>query len=171
MRRTDPRTTERCTLVLGDPLILRPRRLADRMLARVFGAALTRQLAAGRPPEAARLLAVRAQEIVRLNNRQALARDWIHLLRAARRAPRIAAVPVRADRIAAAEPAIRELARCLTAPLPVTAQGVAMASVLLTDVTSPVYSRHSPVTLAAALDAAMAQLDPAVPLMRTPQTA
>jgi hypothetical protein len=39
-----------------------------------------------------------------------------------------------------------------------------MASVLLTDATGPVYRGNSPVTLAAALEAAIAELDPALPL-------
>jgi hypothetical protein len=53
----------------------------------------------------------------------------------------------------------------MTAPLPVAARGVAMAGVLLTDAIGPVYSRRGPVTLADALAAAIAQLDPALPLM------
>ena len=41
---------------------------------------------------------------------------------------------------------------------------MAMASLLLTDATGPVYSRRAPVTLDAALTAAIDQLDPAIPL-------
>jgi hypothetical protein len=76
-------------------------------------------------------------------------------------------MPVCADLIVAAEPAIRELISRLSAPLPVPARGVAMATVLLTDATGPVYRRRGPVTLAHALDAAIGQLDPALPLMPT----
>ena len=151
---------------LGDPLVLRPCRAADRLLARMFGASLDRQLAAGRPPETSPLLAARAQDIVWLSRRRALARDWEHLLEVARRTRRTRspAVPVRSAQISAAEPAIRELTRRLTAALPVSARGVAMASLLLTDATGPVYSRRAPVTLDAALTAAIDQLDPAIPL-------
>jgi hypothetical protein len=162
--------SRRGTLVLGDPLVLRPRRLADGLRARAFGASLDRQLAAGRPPEAAPLLAARAQDIVSLPRRQALAANWDHLLQVARRASVSRGNFVRADRIAAAEPAIRELVRHLTAALPVAAQGVAMASVLLTDANGPVYNRHSSVSLPAALKAAVTQLDPALPLMRATGT-
>jgi hypothetical protein len=168
MRSTDPAVQS----ILGDPLVIRPDRLADRVRARAFGASLDGQLAAGRSPESSRPLAARAQDIVALRRRRSLARDWEHLLRVARRAravprsaPSIQAAPIQSDRIAAAGPAIGELVRRLTVPLPVTAQGVAMARVLLTDATSPVYRRHSPVSLIAALDAAIAQLDPALPLM------
>jgi hypothetical protein len=155
-------------LVLGDPLVMRPCRLADRMLARALGASLDRELAAGRPPESARLLAARAEYIVSIPSRQAVARNWDRLLRVAHRAPaaRMPAAPLCTDRIAAAEPAIHALIECLTTPLPVTAQGVAMASLPLTDGTGPVYSRHSAVSLADLLSAATAHLDPAQPLMR-----
>ncbi|HWG15841.1 MAG TPA: hypothetical protein VG268_21455 [Streptosporangiaceae bacterium] len=44
------------------------------MLARMFGATLDRQLAAGHVPESGRLLAVRAQQIVALPRRRELAR-------------------------------------------------------------------------------------------------
>lgn len=147
------------------------------MLSHAFGASLDRRLAAGCPPENAVLLAARAQDIVSLPARQAMAANWDHLLRVAHRqhrqhrqhgqqGSRSPLVPLRRRAIVAAEPAIRELIQALTNPLPVRAQGVAMATILLTDATGPVYNPHSPVTLAAALDAAIAQLDPALPLMR-----
>jgi len=161
---------QHATLVHGDPLVMRPCGPADRLLAHVLGASLDRELAIGRAPEASRLLAARAQDIVSLRRRRALARDWDHLLAVASRAHgrRYPARPIRAGRITAAEPAIRELTRRLSAPSPVAACGVAMASVLLTDATGPVYNRSSGVTLAAAIEAAITQLDPALPLMAEP---
>ena len=112
-------------------------------------------------------LAARAQYIVAIRARRELAHNWENLLRAARRGHGAyhPALPICSDRIIAAEPAVRELVRCMTAPLPVTARGVAMATALLTDALSPVYNPRSRVTLAAALEAAIAQLDPALPLM------
>jgi hypothetical protein len=157
------------TLSPKDLLVPRPCRFTDRVLARAFGASLDRQLAAGTEPETTPLLAARAQDIVSLPRRRALAGAWQHLLQAARdgRRQRTPAVPIQAAQIAAAEPAIRDLIARLTAPLPVTAQGVAMASVLLTDATGPVYRRRGPVSLDNAIAAVTAQLDPALPLMRT----
>ncbi len=157
-------------LVLGDPPVMRPRRLGDRLRAGLLAASLDQSLAQGQPPESARLLAARAQVIVAPRRRRSLAASWEHLLRVAGRgptAPRAAAgaVPVCADRITAAEPAVRRLISALTAAAPVPARGVAMARVLLTDATSPVYRRRSRVSLAAALDAAAAQLDPGLPLL------
>ena len=69
------------------------------------------------------------------------------------------------DRIAAAEPGLRELVARLAVPLPVTAQGVAAASTLLTDAAGPLYNRRSPVSLGAAMRTATGQLDPAAPLL------
>ena len=76
------------TLVLGDPLVLRPYRVTDRVLARAFGASLDRQLAAGAAPETTALLAARAQDIVSLRSRRAIAGDWEHLIKTARRTTR-----------------------------------------------------------------------------------
>ena len=157
------------------PVIVAARPLADRVLARVLGASLDESLASGSAPESARLLAVRAQDIVSLDRRTATAAHWERLLRVAcqsasvppvpRSGARAAAMPVCARQIIAAEPAIRELVSCLSVPLPVPAQGVAMARVLLTDATGPVYNYRSRVSLAAALEAAITHLDPALPLM------
>ncbi len=154
-------------LDLGDLIVPEPGRLTDRLLARALGASLDQQLAAGCLPESTRLLAARAQHIVSLPRRTSLAGHWDHLLRVAQRAPshRTRAVPLRSAVILAAEPAIRELTERLTAPLPVGARGVAMASMLLTDPTSPVYSRRGPLSLDGRLQDAIIALDPAQPLM------
>jgi hypothetical protein len=138
------------------------------VLARALGASLDQQLATGCAPESSRLLAARAQAIVSLPRRASLARSWDHLLRVARRAParRAPGVPLNAAAILAAEATIRELMERLTAPLPVTAQGVAVATIPLTDATSAVYGRQTPSALASLLEDAISQLDPARPLIR-----
>lgn len=158
------------------PVIVAARPLVDLLLARALGASLDESLASGSDPDSASLLAARAQDIVSLDRRTATAAHWERLLRVARQsasappvprpAARTAAMPVCAGQITAAEPAIRDLVSCLSVPLPVPAQGVAMARVLLADATGPVYNYRSRVSLAAALDAAIAHLDPALPLMR-----
>jgi hypothetical protein len=164
---TAHRRDARHTLVLGDPFVIRPVRLTDRLLARALGASLDYQLAAGCSPESSRLLAARAQDIVSLPRRTSLARSWDHLLWVARRAPavRTPAVPLNAAAILAAEQAIRELMERLTAPLPVTAQGVAAATIPLTDADSPLYRQQRPDGLSSLLDHATTLLDPARPLM------
>ena len=162
------------TLELDGSPVLWPRRLGDGILARVFGASLDTLLAVGCAPESSRLLTARARQLVSLPERRSIAHSWEHLLRVAQHAPErrttgspaaAAAVPVRAERIVAAEPAIRDLVSRLAAPLPVPARGVAMARVLLSDATGPVYSRRSRADLTARVVAAAAQLDPALPLM------
>lgn len=152
-------------LALGDPLGQKPSGPKDRALARVFSASLDASLAVGVPPESSRLLATRARDIVSLPRRQALAHDWEHLLSVARGGGKPGQTRrVHATRITAAEPTIRELTERLGAPLPVGARGVAMATVLLTDATGPVYNRASSKPLETALEAAIEQLDPAQPV-------
>ncbi len=155
------------TIVTGGPLSMRPSRLTDRVLARILGASLDRQLAAGRTPESTPLLAARAQHIVAIARRRRLACNWENLLRVAQGAHGSynGALAIRRDRVVAAEPAVRELVHRMTAPLPVAARGIAMATELLTDGLGPVYNPRSQVSLAAALETAIAQLDPALPLM------
>jgi hypothetical protein len=110
-------------LAPGHLVVTEPCRFIDRLLARALGAALDQQLAAGCLPESSRLLAARGQAIVSLARRTALAGNWDHLLRVARRSPahHSRAIPLQAAAILAAEPAIRELMQRLTAPLPVGA--------------------------------------------------
>lgn len=162
----------------GDSPVVWERRFGDGVLARAFGASLDASLAAGRAPESSRLLAARARQVVALSERRSVAGSWEHLLRVAHRARRArrlgvrvtaAAVPVQAERIVAAEPVIRDLIGRLAVPLPVPARGVAMARVLLSDAAGPVYSRRAGVGLAAAVEAAAAQLDPALPLAASPR--
>jgi hypothetical protein len=158
----------RATLVLEAPLVARPCRLTDRVLARLLGASLDYRLAAGQPPESSGPLAARARHIVELRRRRVAAGNWDHLLAVAQRGPGKPgpARRIRASEIVAARPAIDELTRRLRTPLPVSAQGVAMAEILLTDGAGPVYSQRSRVPLAAALESAIAQLDPALPLLQ-----
>jgi hypothetical protein len=162
------------SLDVDDSPVLWQRRFGDGILARVHGESLDTMLAVGCPPESSRLLTVRARQLVSLHSRKSIAHSWEHLVRVAYRTPEIrnawpraaaAAVPIRAKRIIAAEPAIVDLVRLLTAPLPVPARGVAMARLLLSDATGPVYSRRCRADLVAEIEAAAAQLDPALPLM------
>ena len=138
-------------------------RVTDRLLARVFGVSLDRRLAAGEAPESSRPLAVRAQQIVALDRRRELARQWEHLLA-------VAAVPVRPrtllcrDRIVAATAEVHDLAGQLRAPLPVAAAGVAAARMLLTDATGPVWNRRYGGGLDERLRRVSSALDPAAPL-------
>jgi hypothetical protein len=126
-------------------------RFWDRWLARAWAPSLDSHLAAGWPPGTSRLLAVRAEEITSPAGRGELVRGWGHVLARARRpaVPRTPRAPLCRDRIAAAEGDLRTMLAVLASPLPVSARGGAMASVLLGDGTGPLYSRHCPRDLAA----------------------
>ncbi|HEX3492915.1 MAG TPA: hypothetical protein VHU92_26465 [Streptosporangiaceae bacterium] len=137
-----------------------------RTLARARALGLDRDLAAGRPPEASRMLAARAQDLVAPRTRQTLAGDWEHLLRVARRPVRTRS-PLAAicrARVTAAEPDILEMVTRLRAPLPVAARGVATASTLLGDGAGPLYNKGSRRDLAADVRRATRQLDPSASL-------
>lgn len=147
-----------------------PRRIRDRALARAFGFQLDRQLAAGRPPESDRLLAVRAQHLVSPATRQALADDWEHILDIVKRAPAptLGRMALCRDQVVAAKLEVRKIAQCLRTPLPVAAAGVAAASVLLTDGAGPLHNPRAEVDLRDALSLAITQLDPSVSLFASP---
>lgn len=109
------------------------------LAARVRAWSLDPALAEGRTDD--RLLRVRAAQLVAPRSRQRLARAWLDVLdRAARPAyPLDPRVPVARGRIGAAAELIVALAEALRSPAPVDARGVAMARLLLTSGTSPVY--------------------------------
>ncbi|MGD0554615.1 MAG: hypothetical protein ABSA93_06500 [Streptosporangiaceae bacterium] len=154
------------TLVVDQPggtdsLSLRPCRAIDRFTARMLGTRLDRELAAGRAPEWSRLHAARAEHIVSLPFRQALADDWERLTQPRTRKARLP----QWHRVATAERQIRLLAGRLRAPLPVPARGVALAGLLLTDGGGPLYNPLSTVALDDVVNRAAALLDPAAPLL------
>lgn len=165
------RTSPRARLIVHDSrgsgrLVGRTFGGLDRTLARARALGLDRDLAAGRPPEAGRMLAARAQDLVALHTRQVLAGDWEHLLQVASRPVRgrTPLAAIRRDRVIAAEPDIREMVTRLRAPLPVAARGVAAASTLLGDGAGPLYNQGSRRDLAADVRRAIRQLDPAASL-------
>ncbi len=162
------------TLLFVDPddgqrLTSRSDRGWARFLARLLACSLDRRLAHGDPPESSRLLAVRAHLLVSPATCRALIQNWQGLLLQAStptvmRDPRI---PFNRDRVIACEPDIEEMLGALSAPLPIPARGVAMASWLLTDGTGPLYDRRRSDGLAAVLRETIAQLDPARSLVPT----
>jgi hypothetical protein len=112
-------------------------------------------------PESKPLLAARAERLVSPPVRMALAQDWRELLKRAVRpamGPRPSQVPLCRDRIVAAEGDVAAMLGALTAPRPISAQGVALASCLLCDGSGPLYDRHSRTDLRTALRAATSQL-------------
>jgi hypothetical protein len=147
------------------PATLRTR-LLDRPLARLLAWRLDAELAAGRPPEWSRLHAARADRLASQPFRTELADNWNHVLDVALKeaaASSTARSMLRQDRIAAAEPRIRELITLLLGPQPLPAGGIASARQLLTDGTGPLYSSVSTTSLSDAVAEIVARLDPAIP--------
>ena len=130
-------------------LTLRRLRPWHRMLARCAAARLDRQLAAGTSPEDSASLTARAVQLTSMTYRRNLAASMPRILAAAGAPPAILplpAAPVHPPRLPLRRAQIRQsarplatLARHLAEPGPVAAQGMAMASQLLTDGTGPLY--------------------------------
>jgi hypothetical protein len=154
-------------LLVRDPgdrhrLVPRPTRSRDRFLAHLLAVSLDRRLANGQPAESTRLLATRAQMLVTPEDRRALAANWEHLVDVTQTQPTrlLKRIPVCRDRVAAAEPLVREMIVALVAARPVPARGVAAARLLLSDGTGPLYNRRSPSDLVSAVREATFRLDP-----------
>jgi hypothetical protein len=128
----------------------------DRALVRLRGASLDRALAAGASPDASLALALRAQMLVRTRYRRDLARSASRVLTAAMH-PSFGArlpVPVCRDRVRDCSAEFGELIRRLDTAGPVPVQGVARASVLLSEAGGPLYHRAGPGDLRARVRAA-----------------
>jgi hypothetical protein len=132
----------------------------ERVLARVLGASLDRQLAAGHPAQSRPVLAARARRLVSPAARRQLIQGWNNVLRQARRPAFMPRPPLSRGPVLAAEPDVRYLLARLAGPRPVAARGAALAMVLLTDGTGPVHNPRSPLSLTAAVREAIRQLDP-----------
>jgi len=156
------------TVLVSDPhnperLVLRSTTAWSQVRSHLFADSLDRQIAEGARPESNLLLASRAADLVAPEFRLALANDWRHMLEKARMTSAIVSVrriPLCRDRIRDAEPQIEAMLAALSIPLPLPAQGVALASRLLTDGLGPLYSRESTVELRDAVIEATLYMDP-----------
>lgn len=160
MHRCDRGPEGRTVLLLGPdgaPWRLVRSRAWDRWRARWHALTLDAQLAAGEPVDTDRLRAVRAGMLVGPQTRDELATGWSNLVagRGGRRS-----VPVQRRRVVAATEEIEQLISALRVAQPVAARGVAIASLLLTDGTGPLYHLPSTVDLPAAVSAAVRHMDP-----------
>ena len=113
-----------------------PIRARDRAAAHVRSLTLDAELAAGEPVTADRLRAVRAAMLVAPALRHQLARGWEDVLTH----PSRGIIPVLRSEVLAARDEIHELAAALRMAGPVAPRGVAIANLLLTDGTGPLYS-------------------------------
>ena len=137
--------------------------LVQRLLSRTRGPALDRRLADGAAPESSLDLAIRADVLIRPEERAVLARDLDQIAVTARRTPSKMQVRLCRRRIREAGAELSALSRQLAAPGPVSVRGVAMIRVLLRDGTGPLFQPGSGVDLRLLLYTALAALDPSVP--------
>jgi hypothetical protein len=147
-------------------------KLVEPIVFRLNSFRLDTELAAGQAAETSARHARRASMLVAPSARRSLAAGWEHLLTVATRPARgiSGRVPIRRRQVLLAEPEIRDLIDALNAIGPVPVQGVALARLLLTDGTGPVYNPAATDDLAQRVGRAVLELDPARPLMaaRTP---
>ncbi len=134
---------------------LAPIRVWDRVRARLSSISLDAQLAAGEPVDTDRLRAVRAAMLVAPAMRGQLATGWQGVLQPSR-----AIIPVRRSEVLAAQDEIHELAAALRYAGPVAPRGVAIANLLLTDGTGPLYVPRDGVHLRDQIQIAVHHLDP-----------
>jgi hypothetical protein len=133
-------------------------RARDRLLAWLRAPRLDTALAA----DATVGLALRARTLVRVRARRALAQAAWRVLAEAAQPPTVhVPVPVCRDRVQGCAPELEDLIRRLLAPGPVSPQGIAQASALLSDASSPLYHRANPDDLRARVISAVDALDPA----------
>jgi hypothetical protein len=105
-------------------------------------------LAAGRPPESSRALALRARRLTSRHRRLTMAKALRRIVRDAKTGPSGSLMRISLSaRAADAADVLTGLADALTRPSPVSASGAAQAWILLTDGTGPLYDRRSPESL------------------------
>jgi hypothetical protein len=122
-------------------------------------AELDRELAAGADPN--RGITLRARARLLIAQRPALASTLQRYLTEAEkpREKRWAPVPVRWEAVARAAPQLRKLARRLCDPEPVSPQGIARASLLVSDGTGPLYGSPDQAGIWTAARAALLAFD------------
>jgi hypothetical protein len=149
--------------------IARHARPWDRLVVRVRASRLDSDLAGGASPDASVALALRAQMLVRARTRRDVALGAQQILATATQVPAAGRaqvpaagrprVPVCRDRIRDSSEELGDLIRRLLAGGPVAARGVALASVLLSDGSGPLYHRASAEDVRARVREAVDALD------------
>lgn len=137
-------------------------RLRDRLAAHWLAYRLDVALAEGVSPEASAPLALRAQRLTEPDRRWSIAGALRGIVREAHdgRRGRIGRVRPNPHAVRAASSALSELADTLADPGPVAAAGVALARLLLSDGTGPLYAGDCGNLLSARATRAAQQLRP-----------
>ena len=139
------------------PADVRP---AHRLLARLLADRLTRELASGRSPDSSTLHALCAQALVQPFRRIELAHAIVETVHAAVAGDTSRQVPVRWGHVRLVGPELLTLADDVQSRGPVSARGMAMVHVLVTDGAELLFYARSPNELVTASNAARLALDP-----------
>lgn len=139
-------------------------RLRDRMAARLLTWRLDGLLARGASPDSTPALSLRARRLIGRRERSMLAGSFQRVQREARRRqhPWDAAVPICGQQVQECGELFDELSERLMEPAPVHARGVALARLLISDGSSPLYARDGAElerALQAAISAIVFELD------------
>ena len=141
--------------------------LRERVFVSLWPTRLDRALAAGTSPESSALLCLRAQRLVRPEMRRELAAAVRRMVKQSREPlPPCPALSLEAHHVAIGDcaAALSELADRLLAPAPVSAVGVARASLLITDLAGRLYCPSGGEQLSRSIQDAIAGLDPRLSL-------
>ena len=122
-------------------------------MARLRGRALDRLIADGRDTHR-QLVALRSDWLLRRSTRDALAANWNRLLSPRR----LTLAPLNRKAIELAQPDLIELVELLRSDVPVPPRGIALAELLLTDGTGPLYRQASPERLVVEIRAVLRAL-------------
>jgi hypothetical protein len=139
-----------------------PVRPGRRLMARVRGPWLDRELATGVPPWQSAVHAARAVQLTSRHRRRGLARTLERLLRDAEHPPALAlgaAVRPCRSQVMPAAPALRAIVTRLRSGAPLEARGIAALLAVLSDGSGPCYSRADPGALTARLETVSRWLD------------
>jgi len=136
--------------------------LEDRLIARMLGRWLDREIAAGTAPSASEAHTARACQLTSERTRRGVASSLDRLIERAdrppSRSPLGSAAPCR-EHVREALPMIRSTSARLRSREPIDAQGVARLKVLLSDLDGPCYVCGRPAALTEALQAISDSLD------------
>jgi hypothetical protein len=147
-----------------DALPVRRRRWPGRLRLRLAlvrrGAALDCDLARGRRPDSDELHATRALQLLSNTYRRHIAEGLERAVRLSTRPPQLAGIAMQRVAIRDERDALLDLAARLLAPRPVSAQGVAIATLLLREPDSPLHVPARPGAIDELAGVALDALEP-----------
>jgi hypothetical protein len=159
-RSTIERAMSTLLITHGNTVVGRRAGMRDWVEARLRATELDRELARGVAPETCGALSLRARKLIGPDARATLARQLRRVVSDARGGHAwMTRVAIRRPEVLDAAAELDALAERLAAPGPVDVRGVALAHVLLTDGTGPLYFRGATDELRASVARALSRLE------------